>query len=328
MIKKEKKDNKKYYTTYQSDKYGLVENIYNPVNKESKFASARGGVVKYHDSLIDGENKIMPLKASSDIIKTNLLRLPSGIGEYGEVKQLFSEIKSYINSYVELHSSFVDVVACFVMTTWLFDQFQVVPYLRVIGNFGSGKTRFLDIVGNICYKPIFVGGSTSLASVFRLVDCFKGTLVFDEADFRFTDARSDVTKILNSGHTRGYPVTRTEQSKDGEFIVKSYDVFGPKILASRERFTDQALESRCLSQNMMPLNKLSKPETLPKNFNEEVLKIRNRLLKFRFDHYQVDMKASTLLADLDIPRLKQTGSSLAMIAELIDKKVSKKLRTI
>jgi hypothetical protein len=34
------------------------------------------------------------------------------------------------------------------------------------------------------------------------LDAFRGTLIFDEADFRFSDERSEIVKILNNGNVR------------------------------------------------------------------------------------------------------------------------------
>ena len=65
-------------------------------------------------------------------------------------------------------------------------------------------------VGSLCYKPIFASGASTVSPLFRTLDLFRGTLVIDEGDFRFSDEKAEVIKILNNGNARGFPVPRTE----------------------------------------------------------------------------------------------------------------------
>jgi hypothetical protein len=63
------------------------------------------------------------------------------------------------------------------------DAFNEVPYLRLRGEFGTGKTRFLQTVGSLCYRPIFTSGVSTVSPLFHLLDTFGGTLILDKADF-------------------------------------------------------------------------------------------------------------------------------------------------
>lgn len=105
----------------------------------------------------------------------------------------------------------------------------------------------------------------------------------DEGDFRFSDERAEIVKILNNGNARGFPVLRSESTPQKEYDPRAFHVFGPKIVATRGLFSDRALESRCITEEMerraprpdIPLN-------LPDSFAEEALVLRNQLLMFRF----------------------------------------------
>ena len=131
--------------------------------------------------------------------------------------------------------------------SWVFDGFNQLPYFRKVGDFGTGKTRFLTVIGSVCYKPIFASGSSSTAAIFHILDTFRGTLILDEADFRYSDEKADLTKVLNNGFTNGYPVLRCAFNKNKEFDPVGYQVYGCKILASRKHFDDPALESRFIT---------------------------------------------------------------------------------
>src|SRR6185503_14885746 len=104
-----------------------------------------------------------------------------------------------------------------------------------------------------------------------------------ESDFRFSDEKAEVVKILNNGNVRGFPVLRSESNGKGEFNPRAYQVFGPKIVATRGNFDDRALESRFLTEQMGHARlRRDIPINLPPEQKEEALALRNKLLLFRF----------------------------------------------
>ena len=79
--------------------------------------------------------------------------------------------------------SFENVATHYVLLTWLYDAFNELPYLRLRGDYGSGKTRALLTIGSLCYKGFFASGASTVSPIFHTLDAFRGTLIFDEADF-------------------------------------------------------------------------------------------------------------------------------------------------
>jgi hypothetical protein len=195
------------------------------------------------------------------------------------------------------------------------DRFSELPYLRLRGDFGTGKTRFLLTVGSICRTPIFASGASSISPIFHLLDQFRGTLILDEADFRFSDATADIAKILNNGNVKGFPVLRSE-SKDGkEFSPRAFQVFGPKLVGMRGHFDDPALESRFLTENTGSNLRSDIPVNLPEEQRFEALHLRNKLLMFRLQNYfRLDDPVPFLGGELE-PRLNQILSPLAAVME-------------
>jgi hypothetical protein len=57
---------------------------------------------------------------------------------------------------------FEQIASYYVLFSWVYDAFNELPYLRVRGNAGSGKTRLLLMVGSLCYKPIFASGASTV----------------------------------------------------------------------------------------------------------------------------------------------------------------------
>ncbi|MFC2016728.1 DUF3854 domain-containing protein, partial [Chloroflexota bacterium] len=199
---------------------------------------------------------------------------------YNSQSTLFSEIRAFINRYLELPADFEEIVSLYVLLTWVYEFAPSIPYLRVIGDWGTGKTRFLQVAGAICFRPIFASGATTPAPIFRILEQFRGTLVLDEADFKDSSSWMEMVKLLNNGYRPGMPVLRADK-ENGKWYPRSYQVFGPKLIATRYPFKDEALESRCLTAEMMPLTRDEIPRILPPAFDTEVADLQAKLLTFR-----------------------------------------------
>lgn len=285
----------------------LVELVYDRRENKTQFVCGRGNEWRYENELIvrTGE-RLVPFSATNNLLVHDVVLLPEEPVEYGTAGDLFAKIRAFVHKYVDLSDLFEELTAYYVLLTWIYDNFEELPYLRVRGDYGSGKTRFLLVVGSICYKPMFASGASTTSPLFRIIDAFRGTLVLDESDFRVSDERTEIVKILNNGNSRGFPVLRTEVLKSKEFDPRAYTVFGPKIVATRGYFDDRALESRCLTED---LGQRALREDIPINlspsYRREALELRNRLLLYRLRNFQPDSVPSTLSDRKIEPRLRQ-----------------------
>jgi hypothetical protein len=180
------------------------------------------------------------------------------------------------------------------------------PYLRLRGDWGSGKTRALMTLGSLCYKGFFASGASTVSPIFHILDAFGGTLILDEADFRFSDEKAEIVKILNNGNVRGVPVLRTMMNRQREFNPQAFQVFGPKIVASRGTYQDQGLESRFITEEM-GTRKLRPevPINLPRAFKDEARVLRSKLLLYRFRRRWEVMLDESLADPALEPRLNQ-----------------------
>ena len=191
--------------------------------------------------------------------------------------------------------------------------------MRLRGDFGSGKTRALLALGSIVYKGFFASAASTVSPIFHTLDRFGGTLILDEADLHFSDRTADLVKILNNGSVKGLPVLRTLQNQNKEFNPAAFTVFGPKIVAMRGSFRDQALESRFLTEEMgQRALRADVPIQLPNALKQDALHLRNRLLHYRLTNFfAIRSDPSRLIAGID-PRLNQMGSSLLALVDDTD----------
>ncbi len=225
-------------------------------------------------------------------------------------------IRAFIHRYVDVSPLFEQVASYYVLFTWVYDAFNELPYLRLRGDTGSGKTRFLLTVGSLYYKPIFASGASTVSPLFRILDEMRGTLIIDEGDFRFSDEKAEIVKILNNGNARGFPVLRSETRNGREFSPRAYTVFGPKLVSTRGFFQDRALESRCLTEETGG-RKLREdiPINLTATYKQEALELRNMLLMFRFRNFGKRQINPTLVDRSIEPRLAQIFVPLVSVIE-------------
>lgn len=296
----------------------IVELLYDPERSETALAVAEvnGDVTIVPALALEDGSRLEPYSAHNNLIATGCLLLPSGVDAFTTKAALSAEVKAFLERYVDLSPFYVDVAVHYVLLSWVYDAFNELPYLRFRGDYGTGKTRALLAIGSLCYKPFFASGASTVSPIFHVLDAFRGTLVLDEADFRFSDATAQLTKILNNGNMAGLPVLRTMTNKLREFNPRAFRVFGPKLVAMRRDFSDAALESRFLTEEMglRPL-RAGVPIQLPTSLALEAAHLRNKLLAWRFHALAkvgVDPSRQALKVE---PRLNQTTLSLLSIMD-------------
>lgn len=296
----------------------LLETIFDPVRGQTALAVANpdGTVSVVHDWTSESGERLIPYSARNNLLATGCVLLPSDVGEMGDKGDLVEAVQRFIHCYVDLSPAFEEIAAHYVLLTWVYDAFQELPYLRFRGDYGTGKTRALLTLGSISYKPFFASGASTVSPIFHVLDAFGGTLVLDEADFRFSDATAEIAKVLNNGTVAGMPVLRTMTNRLRELNPQAFSVFGPKIVGMRQHFADRALESRFLTEEtgQRPLRR-DISIGLPRALKAEALELRNRLLAWRFAAQPTVTADPSRLVPGIAPRLNQTALALLSIVD-------------
>ena len=285
----------------------IIELVYDRAARSTGLVVCRGGKWSIEPEVSLDDEKLVPYAATNNLIQHDCVMLPSEPVDHGVKEALLSDIAAYLHRYVDLSPEFEQIAAHYILLTWVYDAFNELPYLRFKGEYGSGKTRALIALGSIAYKGFFASGASTVSPIFHTLDTFGGTLVLDEADLRFSDKTADLVKILNNGTVKGLPVLRTLQNRQKEFNPAAFNVFGPKIIAMRGSFGDQALESRFLSEEMgnRPLRN-DIPIQLPNSLKTEALYLRNQLLHFRLTNlFAIKSDPSRLVANIDPASIKR-----------------------
>lgn len=296
-------------TTFLENESIITEIIYNPeLNSCFQFAVYHKSTNKWEITPKIGDIDINTTIKQRSLITGGTVLLPNGLTEYESTSILYNQIKAFIHDYLDIEEKHEMLAACYVLFTYVYDDFSRLPYLRVIGEAGSGKTRFLEVIGDICYRRTSITGAASTSSLFRIIEAFHGTVIIDEADVKDSSTTANIIKVLTCGYKKGSPVVcvgPTFVKKVKVFQLETYSTYSPKILATRKKFRDEGIESRCLTIEMYKPMSRRIPIILPGEFYKRASELRNKLLLFRLRNKSKTKLHEEFVDDSLEPRLNE-----------------------
>lgn len=197
---------------------------------------------------------------------------------------LLFDIRSFIHKYADTTEESEYLCAMYVLNTWVYDKHEKVPYLRLLGLPGTGKSRLKKVLGLICYHTLDIGFGITEAAMFRSISKYQqGTLLIDEVNLTDSSIYSSIVKILNGGYEAGSVVTR---SRPMDYEPETFSVFCPKIIVNHSYFKDQALESRMFTIITYPTNRKEIPDSLSgTTIENEAKELQRKLLAYRLNNF-------------------------------------------
>ncbi len=304
----------------------LVEYLYDINEDHAKLAwrDPDGNVDSGESVNIDGM-LLMPYPPNESL-KNGTILFPNEVGEKKSIRELVIYITMYLKSiYLMPGDQVTSLVAYWILTTWIYDAFETVIYLRAIGGAGSGKSEMMRRIGLICYRLMTANGAGSTSSLFRTLERYKGTVFIDEADIQNSDTENDMVKFYNLGAMKGNPIWRTVEvigpNGEKDFDQVGFRTFCPKLVAMRKEFRDDAIGSRSLTlkltaREMPELRAAGVPLTINNAIRERAQALRNLLLRWRMEIWEPEIMVDFDLYDMAIsPRLNQVAGPLLAIAK-------------
>ena len=101
----------------------------------------------------------------------------------------------------------IATLALWVILTYGYPAFDAVPYLMLTGPYDSGKSRVMDLLERMGFRP-FADDNPSAATIFRRLHANGGTLLFDEAERLKDPKHSETWPALLAGYRKGASVNR------------------------------------------------------------------------------------------------------------------------
>jgi len=232
-----------------------------------------------------------------------------------DAKTLLKRVKEVIARHVDLDRHDLELAAYYVLFTWFIRKVNTAAYLRFLADTGKGKTRAKQVIGDLCFYPVYAAGASSFSGMARTQQKWRGTLIIDEADFG-GDKESQLTKYLNLGFERGqyYILSDKKNPRNQDY----FDPFAAKVIAMRETFSDNATEGRLLSISMKETTDLNIPIILDSEYQRDMRQLRDEIALFVITHWRkVDGAKMLKFDNLKIePRLKQLAMPLSVIFQL------------
>ncbi|MBA4420245.1 MAG: hypothetical protein C0391_03785 [Anaerolinea sp.] len=304
----------------------LVEYLYDPEDHTSSLAWRDPEGKLGSGRTVEINHEVYEALPATETFRMGGVLFPSKIGEPKPTGEMVKYVELFIkHSYLMAQDLDTKIMSYYVLLTWIYDSFNTIPYLRAMGEAGAGKSELMRRVGLICYRTISANGCGTIATLFRSVERYQGTVFIDEADLQVSDTTSEIVKFLNLGAMKGNPITRLEEIRDEEgkksYEEKMYRTFCPKLIAMRRDYKDDAVGSRCLTFKIQPretfeLIKYHIPLEINNDMRASALAIRNLLLRWKMDHWQAEIPVDPTFYDLDISsRLNQVTGPLMAVAK-------------
>lgn len=143
-------------------------------------------------------------------------------------QMLVERIEKWLGGYMVLPSDYALVLSLWALMTWVFEKFDVIPYVVVTAPVkGAGKTQLAELVARLSYDPVEWGSATPATMYRRLGE--KGgrmSLFIDEAESLGSETTGALRSVLNVGFRRGGKVART--GAGGK--VEEFPAFCPKMI--------------------------------------------------------------------------------------------------
>jgi putative DNA primase/helicase len=141
---------------------------------------------------------------------------------------LLAHLAQVYTRYLVLPDGGSTVLALWTLHTYVFDAFDVSPYLTLTSpQKRCGKSTVLMVASALTHVPVLVSNATP-AAMFRLIELVHPTLLVDEAE-TFVRENEDLRGILNSGHTKRTAYVLRTVGEEHE--PRLFSTWTPKMLA-------------------------------------------------------------------------------------------------
>ena len=200
------------------------------------------------------------------------------INEYLEIIKIsYPKIIKVLKKYCDMDEEYYNIVALWIIGTYLHKNFVSYPYLFFNAMRGSGKSRILNLISNLSHKgELLVSLSESV--LFRTAkNC---TFCIDEFESIGSKEKGALRELLNAGYKKGMVVKRNKKvsTKNGEsYQIERFEVFCPIVMANIWGM-DEVLSDRCITlilekSNNYQITKLMEIFSI----DEEILSLKSDL---------------------------------------------------
>ncbi len=208
-------------------------------------------------------------------------------GDVPDPREVYLSVEYCFDKYVDFREDGTsDILALWIIGTYLFPLFEAYPYIALLGPKASGKTKVISLITRLAFNAMSASNISS-AALFRWVEKTRGTVAIDEAEqlsSRHNPVAQDLRLLLNAGYKDGQPARRVEKSEADQFRVVAFRVYSPKAIASI-REPEDVLRSRCIVVRMLRTT-TEKGTRIVSESSENWSEIRHGLYCLALTHFE------------------------------------------
>jgi hypothetical protein len=151
-------------------------------------------------------------------------------GEPGHIPTVLRNIAEEIEYVFCTCYSFADskhaaLITMFILDTYFKNSFDHAPRIKIIGDSMGGKSRLLKLTKNLGYR-VKQSVDISEAALFRSVEMFGATYLYDESQDMGQESKAFFNKIWKAGAERD---SGGVERCDKDFVPMSFNVYSPMI---------------------------------------------------------------------------------------------------
>lgn len=225
---------------------------------------------------------------------------------------LMERLLAAFKRHVVLSDQQILAISLWVILTHLVDAVRVLPILALVSPVRRcGKTTLLGIIQVLVSRGLLSSNITS-ASLFRVVDEWRPTLIIDEAD-TFLAKSEELVGIVNAGHTRDTAFVYRMASGNKP---RRFDVFCPKAIAGighrSPTITDRSIV--IVHQRKRQEEKVEKYRA---SENDDLVALRAQVARWAADNLDAVRTAKFDLPSLPSDRAQDNWEPLLAIASCL-----------
>jgi hypothetical protein len=187
---------------------------------------------------------------------------------------VFERLVQIIDKFIDFYRSLAvqgtmcEFVACWILSTWFIEAFNVTGYLWINGERGSGKTDLLSLLSGLTYLGQFISHSGTFSSLRDMAN-LGATLCYDDAESITyqTEKDQDKRNLLLAGNHRGVHVPVKIPGPDKTWVIRYVNAFCPKAF-SAIRLPDSVLASRSISIPLVRSSDTARVDIDPMDYEE------------------------------------------------------------
>lgn len=191
-------------------------------------------------------------------------------------RESYDLIKPILEKYLDLDERYYNIIALWILGTYIHNKFETYPYLFFNAMRGSGKSRTLKLVCSLS-KDGNVMASPTEAVLFRV----EGTLGIDEFEGVGGKDKSSIRELLNASYKKGTKIFRMKKKKSlagEELVAEEFEPYRPITMANIWGM-EEVLGDRCITLILEKSDNPVKIRLVEDFDNEESFKKTKELLE-------------------------------------------------